>query len=331
VFVTGASGHIASAVIPDLLSAGHAVTGLARSDRAAAAVQSLGADVRRGDLDDLDGLSTAVREADGVIHLAFKHEEQQAGDLASAVAADLRAIRTMGAAVKGSDTPFVGTCATGALALAGFHGQLTEHDALPGGPRIDAENAVIGLAEQGVRSSVVRLPPTVHSLGRFGFVSGLIAIARATGVARYVVDDGNNRWPSADTRDVGRPYRSALESAPAGSRLHAVAEEGIALRDIDTVIGRRLGVPVAPITAENAEQHFGYLSGFVGPDNPTSSQITRDTLGWTPTRPGLISDLDEEHNFAVEVTTSAGRGDAPRAGRSPRGGSRNQSREPLQY
>jgi len=305
VFVTGASGHIASEVIPELLSAGHAVTGLARSDRAVAAVQSLGADVRRGDLDDLDGLSTAVREADGVIHLAFKHEEQHSGDLASAIAADLRAIETMGAALKGSDKPFVGTCATLALILAGFQGQLTEHDVRPGGPRIDAENTVIALAEQGVRSSVVRLPPTVHSLGRYPFISGLIAIARATGVAGYL-GDGNNRWPSADTRDVGRLYRLALESAPAGSRLHAVAEEGIALRDVATVIGRRLGVPIAPV-AENAEQHFGYLMGFVGLDNPTSSQFTRDTLGWTPTRPGLISDLDEEHNFAVEVnTTSAG-------------------------
>ncbi len=306
VFVTGASGHIASAVIPELLSAGHAVTGLARSDRAAAAVQSLGADVRRGDLDYLDGLSTAVHGADGVIHLAFKHEEQHSGDLAGAVAADLRAIETMGAALKGSDKPLVGTCATGALILAGFQGQLTEHDVRPGGPRIDAENTVIALAEQGVRSSVVRLPPTVHSHGRYGFVSDLIAIARTTGVAGYL-GDGKNRWPSADTRDVGRLYRLALESAPAGSRLHAVAEEGITLRDIATVIGRRLGIPIAPVAAENAEQHFGHLSIFVSLDNPTSSQITRDTLGWTPTRPGLISDLDKEHNFAAEVTTpSAG-------------------------
>jgi len=305
VFVTGASGHIASAVIPELLSAGHAVIGLARSDGAAAAVRSLGADVRRGDLDDLDGLSAAVREADGVIHLAFKHEDQRAGDLASAVAADLRAIEAMGVALKGSDRPFVGTCATGALILAGFHGQLTERDVRPGGPRIDAENTVVALAEQGVRSSVVRLPPTVHSLGRFGFVSGLIAIARATGVAGYL-GDGTNRWPSADTRDVGHLYRLALESAPAGSRLHAVTEEGIALRDIAAVIGRRLGVPVAAIAAEDAERHFGFLSGFVGLDNPASSQITRDTLGWTPTRPGLISDLDEEHDVApASAKTSA--------------------------
>jgi len=213
VFVTGASGHIASAVIPELLSAGHAVIGLARSDGAAAAVRSLGADVRRGDLDDLDGLSAAVREADGVIHLAFKHEDQRAGDLASAVAADLRAIEAMGVALKGSDRPFVGTCATGALILAGFHGQLTERDVRPGGPRIDAENTVVALAEQGVRSSVVRLPPTVHSLGRFGFVSGLIAIARATGVAGYL-GDGTNRRPLA--RGRARPAKRGLGRVPTG-------------------------------------------------------------------------------------------------------------------
>jgi nucleoside-diphosphate-sugar epimerase len=230
----------------------------------------------------------------------------RSGDLAGAAGADLRAIEAMGAALKGSGKPFVGTNATLGLILAGFQGQVTEHDVLPGGPRIDAENSVIALAEQGVRSSVVRLPPAVHSLGRYGFVSSLIAIARATGVAGYL-GDRSNRWPAADTRDVGRLYRLTLESAPAGSRLHAVAEEGIALRDIAAAIGRRLGVPAAPVAAENAERHFGFLSAFVGLDNSTSSQITRDILGWTPTRPGLISDLDEEHYIAVEADeTQAG-------------------------
>ncbi len=294
VFVTGASGHIAAAVIPELISAGHTVTGLARSDRSAATVESLGAEVRRGDLDDLDGLSAAARAADGVIHLAFKHDEQRSGDLAGAVAADLLAIETMGGTLAGSGKRLVGTGATLGLIMAGFQGPLTEHDGLPGGPRIDAENAVIALAAQDVRSSVVRLPPTVHSRGRFGFVSGLIAMARAPGVAGYLAD-GANRWPAAHTRDVGRLYRLALEGAPAGSRLHAVAEEGIGLRDIAAAIGRRLGVPAAPIAAEQAEQHFGYLSGFIGLDNPTLSQLTRDTLGWTPARPGLIPDLGEEH------------------------------------
>jgi nucleoside-diphosphate-sugar epimerase len=200
----------------------------------------------------------------------------------------------MGAALKGSGKPFVGTNAIGALFMAGFQGTVTEHDVLPGGQRIDAENNVAALAEDGVRSSVVRLPPTAHSRGRFGFVSPLIEIARATGVAGYL-GDGGNRWPSVDTRDAGRLYRLALESAPAGSRLHAVAEEGVALRDIAAAIGRRLGVPAASIAAEDAGRHFGFLSVFIGLDSPTSSKITRDTLGWTPTRPGLIADLDEKH------------------------------------
>ena len=302
VFVTGASGHIASYVVPELLSAGHVVTGLARSDRAAAAIRSLGADVRRGDLDDLDGLGAAAREADGVVHLAFKHEEQHAGDLASAVTADVRAIEAMGAALEGSNKPFVGTGATLALVLAGFRGQLTEQDALPGGPRIDAENLAIALADEGVRSSVIRVP-SLHSPGNYGFISGMIAIARATGIAGYV-GDGHNRWPSADAHDVGRLYRLALERAPAGSRLHGVAEEGIALRDVATVIGRRLGVPVRPVAAEEAERHFGHLSMFVAVDNPTSSQITRDSLGWTPTGPGLLADLDREQNFTSGSDTA---------------------------
>lgn len=293
VFVTGASGRIAAAVIAELVSAGHTVTGLARSDRSAAAVRSLGADVLRGDLDDLEALSAGVRAADGVIHLAFKHEEMRSGDLASAVGTDLRAIETMAAALAGSGKPFVGTGATLGLVLAGFTGRLTERDVLPGGPRIQAENSVIALAEQGVRSSVVRLPPVVHSPGRYGFVSTLIAIAEATGVAGYL-GEGTNRWPAVSTGDAGRLYRLALESAPAGSRLHAVAEDGIAVRDTATMIGRRLGVPIAPIAAENTERHFGFLSAFIGLDNPTSSRITRDLLGWTTTGPGLAADLNAE-------------------------------------
>jgi len=157
-----------------------------------------------------------------------------------------------------------------------------------------------------VRASVVRLPPAVHSRGRYGFVSGLIAVARATGVAGYL-GDGANRWPSADARDVGRLYRLALEAAPAGARLHAVAEEGIALRDIAAVIGRRIGVPTAPVAAEHAVRHFGPLRMFIDLDNPTASAFTRDALGWTPTRPGLMTDLlNDEHTFPVEFgTTSA--------------------------
>ena len=310
VLVTGASGHIGSAVVPELLSAGHAVTGLVRSDRAAAAVEALGADLRRGDLDDLDGLSAAVGEVDGVVHLAFEHDQQNSGDLAGAIAADLRAVQAMGAALEGTGKPFVGTGATLALVLAGFQGRLTEEDALPGGPRIDAENAVIALAERGVRSSVVRLP-TVHSVGNYGFVSPLIEIARATGVSGHL-GDGTNRWAAVGTGDVGRLYRLALESAPAGARLHAAAEEGIALGDIAAVIGRRLGIPVAPVAAEDAEQHFGHLSMFLAVDNPTSSELTRRTLGWTPTGPGLLASLDQPDDFPVQGTIApAGSRTAP--------------------
>jgi nucleoside-diphosphate-sugar epimerase len=296
VLVTGASGHIASVVIPELLSAGHTVTGLARSDRSAAVIQSLGADVRRGDLDEFDSLSAAVREADGVIHLAFDTGRVRSGDLPGAAAADVRVIGTMGAALKGSGKPFVATGATLGFASAGYRGPLTERDSLPGGPRIEAENIVIALAGQAVRSSIIRLPPTVHSRGQFGLVDGLIAIAGATGVAGYP-GDGDNRWPAVDTRDVARLYRLALESAPAGSRLNAVAEEGIAMRDSAAAIGRRLGLPTASIADADAEQHFTYLSGFVGLDNPTRSQITRDLLGWNPTRPGLLADLEQEQNL----------------------------------
>jgi nucleoside-diphosphate-sugar epimerase len=304
VFVTGASGHIASAVIPELLSGGHTVTGLARSDRSAAVVQSLGAEVWRGDLDDLDGLSTAARAADGVIHLAFNEDQVRSGNMAGAIAADLRAIEAMGTSLAGTDKPFIGTNATGAMAMAGFHGLLTENDTLPGGGRVDAENTVIAFAQEGVRSSVIRLPQ-VHSRGRYGFVSGLIDIARATGFSGYL-GEGNNRWPATDTLDVARVYRLALESAPTGSRLHAVAEEGIPVREIAATIGRRLDVPVAPVATEDAERHFSYLSAIAGLDNPTSSQITRATLGWAPTRPGLIADLDQDRDLAVKAGKTSG-------------------------
>ena len=299
VFITGASGHVAAPVIAELLSAGHTVTGLARSDRAEKIVRARGADVRRGDIVDLDGLSAAAGEADGVIHLAFQHDGQYAGDLVGAAAADLPAVEAIGAALAGSGKSFVGTNATGALALGGFHGLLTETDVLASGIRIEAENLMVAIAQRNVRTSVVRLPPTVHSGGQFGFVSGLIPIARLTGVSGYL-GDGANVWPSADTRDVARVYRLALESADPGSRLHAVAEEGIALRDIATLIGRRLDIPVTQIPADDAEQHFGFLTQFVGMNNPTSSKITRETIDWTPARPGLLTDLDDAQHFTTE-------------------------------
>jgi nucleoside-diphosphate-sugar epimerase len=298
VFVTGASGHIGSAVVPELLQGGHGVTGLARSDASAAALTAQGAAVQRGDLDDLDGLREAASAADGVIHLAFKHDAMQAGDLEGAANADLAAVEALAESLVGTDKPLVGTSGTLLLAMAGLTRAGTEEDTMPGGYRIDAENLVIGLADRGVRSSVVRLPPTVHSdLDKHGFVPTLIAQARAAGRAGYL-GDGANGWPAGHTLDAARLYRLALENAPAGSRLHAVGDEGVPFREIAEAIGRNLGVPAASIPPEEAESQFGFLAMFVGVDNPTSSTRTRQLLDWEPTRPGLIADMDEGHYFA---------------------------------
>jgi nucleoside-diphosphate-sugar epimerase len=298
VFVTGASGHIGSAVVPELLEAGHQVVGLARSEGSAAALAAAGAEVRRGDLDDLDGLREAAAAADGVIHLAFKHDLMATGDFPAAVAADFAAIKALASALEGTGKPLVTSSGTLMLALAGITGRPgTEADSAPSGPRVDAENFVTGLAERGVRSSAVRLPPIVHSsLDHHGFAHILIGIARQTGVSAYV-GDGANRWPSVHTLDAARVYRLALEGAPAGSRLHAVADEGIPFRDIAAAIGRGAGVPVASVSASEAGERFAFLGAFVGVDNPASSEVTRKVLGWEPAYPGLIEDLEHGHYF----------------------------------
>jgi nucleoside-diphosphate-sugar epimerase len=299
VFVTGASGHIASAVIPELLGAGHDVIGLARSDESAAAVTALGADVHRGSLDDLDGLREAATSADGVIHLAFKHQEMNSGDFEAAVDADLRAVETLGDALAGTDKPLVGTSGTLMLLFGGIEGVGTEDDAVDAGPRVDAENAVIAFADRGVRTSVVRLPPTVHSsLDKTGFVPGLVSFARAKGHAGYV-GDGSNRWPAVHTLDAAHLYRLALESAPAGTRLHAVQDEGVPFREIAEHIGRNLDLPTISVPAEEVAAYFDYLALFVSLDNPTSSANTQKLLDWHPTHPGLIEDLDHGHYFEV--------------------------------
>lgn len=291
VLVTGASGHIGSAVVPELLAAGHEVVGLARSDASAAAVAELGAEVTRGDLDDLDGLKQAAADADGVVHLAFK--PLAGGDFLSAVSADLAAVNAFGEALAGTGKPFVGTTGTMLCALGGVTGRPgTELDAFPGGPRIDAENAVIAMAQRNVRSSIVRLAPLVHStLDRHGFTLGLIGIARATGVSAYV-GDGSNRWPAVHTLDAARLYRLALEHAPAGSRTHAAGDDGIPFREIAEAIGRRLDVPVKSLDPEEAAGHFTYLAPFVGLDNCVSTALTRQALGWEPTHPNWVEDLD---------------------------------------
>jgi nucleoside-diphosphate-sugar epimerase len=294
VFITGASGHIGSAVIPELLEAGHEVVGLARSDRSAAALTAAGVEVQRGDLDDLDTLRKAAEAADGVIHLAFKHDLE---DIARAAESDLCAVETIGAALEGSEKPFVVTSGTLLLAFAAPGRLGTEQDTLDAGPRADSENTAIAFARRGVRSSVVRLSPIVHSeLDHHGFAHRLINIARNKGVSAYV-GDGSNRWPAVHTLDAARLYRLALEAAPAGSRFHGVADEGVPFQDIAEVIGRHLNLPVAAIAGEDAAEHFGFLGGLVSLDNPTSSVQTSQVLGWQPTHPGLIEDLDEGHYF----------------------------------
>jgi nucleoside-diphosphate-sugar epimerase len=295
VFVTGATGHIGSAVVTELLEAGHQVTGLARSDEGAAALTAKGVTAHRGNLDDLDGLRAATAAADGVIHLAYRDDFDS--DFVAAAETDLHVVEAMGEVLAGSDRPLVNT--SGTLLLAGVvQGRTaTENDVAQGGPRIDSENATIAMAERGVRSSVVRLSPLVHStLDHHGFAHRLIDIAREKGVAAYI-GDGSNRWPGVHTLDAARLYRLAVEAAPAGTRLHGVADEGVPFRDIAAVIGRHLDVPVVSISAEQAYEHFGFLAVFGSLDNPTSSALTQKVLDWHPDGPGLIEDLDEGHYF----------------------------------
>jgi nucleoside-diphosphate-sugar epimerase len=294
VFVTGASGHLGSAVVPELLAAGHEVVGLARSDASAAAIEKLGAQVRPGGLSDLDVLRAEAAASDGVVHLAFRHDLMLTGDLAAAAQADLDALRALADGLDGSGKPLVGSSGTAMLALGGVTGRPgTERDAFASGYRIDAENFVAGLASRGVRSSTVRLAPTVHSsLDHYGFIPAVIAAARKHGYAAYV-GEGANRWPAVHTLDAAVLYRLAIEKAPAGARLHAAADEGVPLKDI----ARNLGIPARSIAPDEADDYFGFLARFAQIDNPTSSAITRELLGWAPERPGLIADLDEGHYF----------------------------------
>jgi nucleoside-diphosphate-sugar epimerase len=299
VLVTGASGHIASAVIPELLSNGHQVLGLARSDASARTVATYGAEVLRGDLDDLDGLKTAAAEVDGVIHLAFKHEAMRTGDFMGAVDSDLNATKAIGDCLIGTGKPFVTTGGTLMLAMAGITGRPgTEDDQSSGGPRVDAANYTIGLAQQGVRSCVIRLAPMVHSdLDHHGFTRSLIDLARKNGVAAYT-GDGTNRWPAANTYDIGVLYRLALEKAPAGSTLHGVGDTGIARKVIAETIADMLGIGTQSITDDQAPQYLGFLATYAGLDNPTSNGKTRTLLGWQPTHPGWVEDVQKGHYCA---------------------------------
>jgi nucleoside-diphosphate-sugar epimerase len=298
VFVTGASGHIGSSVVPELQRAGHEVLALARSDASAQRLEGAGAEVVPGDLDDLDVISKAVADADGVIHLAYRRDLMHSGDAAGVIAAHLKIVEAAGAALEGTRKPFVAAAGTLVLWSGGITGRLgTEDDIVEAGPLAESENATIALAQRGVRASVIRLSPVVHStLDTEGFTPALIGIARDKGVAAYI-GNGANRWPAVHTLDAARLFRLAVESAPAGSRLHGVAEEGVPFREFAEAIGRHLGVPAVSIEPEDAAAHFGFLSMFAGADNPTSSMATRQRLGWEPRHAGLIADLGNGHYF----------------------------------
>jgi nucleoside-diphosphate-sugar epimerase len=290
VFVTGASGFIGSAVVSELIDAGHQVVGLARSDSSAQAVEAAGAQAHRGDLENLASLRAGAASADGVIHLAFNHDFT---DYTGAAETDRRAIETLGEVLAGSDRPFVVTSG-----LAGFSvgRTMTEDDAVdPDSPRA-SERAALAFTSRGVRVAVLRLPPSVHGEGDHGFVPRLIDIAREKGISAYP-GDGSNRWPAVHRFDAARLFRLALESAPAGARLHAVGDEGVPVREIAGAIGRHLALPVTGIAPEEAFDHFGWLGAFFSMDVPASSILTRELLGWQPTRPGLLEDLEQGHYF----------------------------------
>ncbi len=291
IFVTGASGWIGSAVVPELIDAGHQVVGLARSDSSAEAVTAAGAEVLRGDLDDLDALGAGAADSDGVIHLAFIHDFT---DFERAGTADRRAIETMGAALEGTGKALV--IASGTPVVPGH--VASERDPIPANSPMAVRGAnaqaALDLADQGVRSSVVGLPRTVHGDGdRHGFIARLISFAREKGFAGYV-GDGSNRWPAVHVLDAAHLFRLAVEQAPGGSRLHAVGDEGVPTLEIAEVIGRHLNVPMASAPAED----FGFLGMILSNDQPASAEVTRELLGWRPVQPGLIEDMDKGHYFA---------------------------------
>ncbi|GAA2771168.1 SDR family oxidoreductase [Mycolicibacterium pallens] len=288
IFVTGASGWVGSAVVPELLAAGHHLLGLARSDKSAAALEAQGADVHRGDLGDLDSLRRGAESADGVIHLAFHHDFDNftnAGEL------DRDAITALGEALADSGRPLVVTSGTAGHAP----GQVLTEDqaANPHSPRV-SEHAALAFTDRGVRVSIVRLAPSVHGNGDYGFVPRLVEVAREQGISAYI-GDGANRWSTVHRDDAARLFRLAVEGAPTGTVLHAIGEEGVATRDIAETIGRNLGVPVTSIPADNAMEHFGWIGAFFGLDMPASSAVTRERFGWQPTGIGLLEDLDRHY------------------------------------
>ncbi len=324
VFVTGATGFIGSAVTEELMGAGHSVIALARSEAAAKALSAKGVQPLPGNLSDMESLRRAAAAADGVIHLAFMHGPSQipfarrmgvifgglpagiaARFMAVATEADRRAIDTFGAALKGSGRPLVTTFGTMGLSHVGFRAAkpATEEDEpdplSPGILRAKTEENVEAVASLGVRATMIRLAPSVHGDGDTGLVPQLIGIARKRGRFAYI-GDGQNRWPAVHRRDAARLFRLALEKGVAGTRYHGVAEEGIPFRSIAEAIGRQLSIPVDSVSAKEAAKHFSWFGAFAATDNPSSSNRTRDQLGWEPTEPGLLADLNGPGYFATK-------------------------------
>lgn len=290
VFVTGATGFVGSAVVGELAAAGHQVLGLARSDQGAKALAEMGAQVRRGNMQDLDSLRSGAAEADGVIHLAFNHDFSK---FLENCEADRRAIEAIGEVLEGSERPLL---VTSGLALVAPGRLATEADSpAPGFPRL-SEVAAETVAARGVRAAVVRLAPSTHGAGDHGFVPHLINLAREKGVSAYI-GDGSNRWPGVHRFDAARLYRLALERGAVDGPYHAVAEEGVPFKEIAGVIGRGLGVPVVSKSEDEAADHFGWFKGFAGMDIPASSERTRERLNWQPTHPNLLTDIDQKAYF----------------------------------
>jgi nucleoside-diphosphate-sugar epimerase len=292
VFVTGATGFIGSAIVRELLGAGHEVVGLARSEESGKALRAAGARVHRGSLEDMTSLRSGAAATDGVIHTAFIHDFSNYGPAAEK---DERAIETLGAELAGSDRPLIVT--SGTLIVQPKGRAATEQDApLADFPR-KSELATMKLKERGVRVITLRLPPSVHGEGDHGFVPALIRVAQEKGASAYV-GDGLNRWPAVHRVDAARLYRMALEKGSDGARYHGVDDEGVPTREIAETIGQRLNLPVVAKSREEASAHFGWIGHFFAMDGPASSVQTRAQLGWRPVQPGLIADLDAGHYFA---------------------------------